>query len=103
MIRETKNAIVGTCFLAATVAAYFIFGSTAAIKAGGVACVLAGAIWVVEISFPPKPGNETPAFYFPGWVAVFMGLVVAALGLLFFCYAPELACLAGGHTGQTCF
>ena len=102
MTRETLETVSGVVFFVAFIAAHLFFGITAAVRVFGVACLVAGAIWIVGRSVPVGIEGRPASFFLRGVGARFAGFAMAALGVILVIFSSQASCLLGWTTGTEC-
>lgn len=102
MNRESLEKIAGAVFFVSFIAADWLLGITSAVKVAGVACLVVGAVWLVERSVPVGIEDRPPSFFIRGLGALLAGLAMASLGVLLLLYPSQVACMLGWATGKEC-
>ena len=103
MSRETIEKVVGGFFFVAFIGTHLLFGITVAIRVLGVACIAAGAVWIIGRSVPVGIEGRPPSFFLRGAGALIAGIAMAALGVAFLLYSQQAACLLGWASGTECY
>jgi hypothetical protein len=67
----------------AFVGADLLLSAKAAVRVAGVACIAAGVLWIFRRSVPIGIEGRPPSYYLSGWIAIFAGLAIAAVGIGF--------------------
>ena len=102
MCRENLEKIVGAFFLAAFIAADFLFGITTAVRVAGITCLMTGAVWLMRKSIPVGWEGRPPSFFLHGTSVFIAAITMAALGVTLLLYAQQTVCLLGWADGTEC-
>ncbi len=102
MNRDRIESIAGGCFFIAFIATHLIWGITAAVRVLGIACIATGFFWSIGRSVPVGLEDRPPSYFLGGWVALLLGLVMAAFGAALLFFAGPAACMLGWAESNTC-
>ena len=86
------DRVLEVAVLIAVVGAFFLFGTTAAIRTIGVVTLATGLFAVLARRLSVGIEGRPPSFCMRGVWAVVRGIVIAALGCALFWFAPETVC-----------
>ena len=100
--RHQYEWYAGAVVFIAFIAAHLMWGTKAAVKVLGVACVATGLLWVLRRSVPVGIEGRAPSFYLGGWRAILAGLAMLAVGVLLLTYAAVAVCLLGWGAAAEC-
>lgn len=100
--RHRTEWFAGAIVFLAFIAAHFMFGTRAAVKVLGLACVVTGVLWIFRRAVPVGIEGRAPSFYLRGWAARLAGLAIAALGVGLLTYSALAVCLLGWGADDEC-
>jgi hypothetical protein len=84
----------------AVVGAFFLFGTTAAVRTIGAVTLASGVFTIRARRLGISIGGRPPSFYLRGGWAVVIGIAIAILGCVLVWFAPETVCLMS--KGEEC-
>jgi hypothetical protein len=102
MSRESIEKVVGAFFFVAFICTHLLFGITDVVRVLGVACAVAGAVWIIGRSVPVGFEERPPSFFLRGAGALIAGVAMAGLGVALLLYPEQAACLLGWASGTEC-
>jgi hypothetical protein len=102
MNRENLSKIAGAVFFVSFIATDWLLGITSAVKVVGVACLVAGAVWIIGRSVPVGIEGRRPSFFIRGPGALLAGLAMASAGIFLLLYSSQATCMLGWGSGKEC-
>ena len=102
MHRATLERIAGALFFVGFIAAHLMFGSTAAVRVLGLACLVTGVVWGFGRSIPVGMEGRPPSFFLHGIGALLAGIAMVALGVALLLYSSQAVCMLGWAGEEQC-